>query len=88
MRPTFGPLALDLGAWYYWYPNGTCYADGILCPQVLANGNFIKADLSFWEFYFKPTWNVNDFARDRRQPVLHAVVPELGRARAPTFRAR
>jgi uncharacterized protein (TIGR02001 family) len=60
VRPTFGPIALDLGAWYYGYPGGTCYADGILCPQVLANGNFIKANLSFWEFYFKPTWNVND----------------------------
>ena len=60
VRPTFGPIALDLGAWYYGYPGGTCYADGILCPQVLANGNFVKANLSFWEFYFKPTWNVND----------------------------
>lgn len=60
VRPTFGPIALDLGAWYYGYPGGTCYADGILCPQVLANGNFIKSKLSFWEFYFKPTWNVND----------------------------
>ena len=60
VRPTFGPIALDLGAWYYGYPGGTCYADGILCPRVLANGNFIKSKLSFWEFYFKPTWNVND----------------------------
>ena len=60
VRPTFGPIALDLGFWYYWYPSGTCYADGILCPRVLANDNFIKANLSFWEIYFKPTWNVND----------------------------
>ena len=60
VRPTFGPLALDLGVWYYYYPGGTCYADGVLCPDVLANGNFIKKDLSFVEFYFKPTWNVND----------------------------
>jgi uncharacterized protein (TIGR02001 family) len=60
VRPTFGQLALDLGFWYYDYPGGTCFADGILCPQVLANGNFIKADMSFWEIYFKPTWNVND----------------------------
>jgi uncharacterized protein (TIGR02001 family) len=60
IRPTFGPLALDLGFWYYWYPSGTCYADGVLCTNILANGNFIKADLSFWEIYFKPTWNVND----------------------------
>jgi len=60
VRPTFGPIALDLGFFYYGYPGGTCYADGTLCPQVMANGNFIKAKLSFWEFYFKPTWNVND----------------------------
>ena len=24
-RPTFGKLALDFGAWYYWYPGGQCY---------------------------------------------------------------
>lgn len=60
VRPTFGPIALDLGFFYYGYPGGTCYADGILCPRVMANGNFIKSKLSFWEFYFKPTWNVND----------------------------
>ena len=26
VRPTFGPLALDLGFWYYYYPGGTCYS--------------------------------------------------------------
>jgi hypothetical protein len=25
VRPTFDKLALDLGAWYYWYPGGNCY---------------------------------------------------------------
>src|SRR5262245_23277998 len=25
VRPTFGPLALDFGAWYYWYPGGQCF---------------------------------------------------------------
>ena len=25
IRPTFDKLALDLGAWYYWYPGGQCY---------------------------------------------------------------
>jgi hypothetical protein len=24
------------------------------------NGNVVKANVSFWEVYFKPTWNVND----------------------------
>jgi uncharacterized protein (TIGR02001 family) len=56
LRPTFGPVALDLGVWYYYYPGGDEF--GPLDP--LPNGNVIKADLSFWEFYFKPTWNVND----------------------------
>src|SRR5215471_18636283 len=31
IRPTFGPLALDFGAWYYWYPGGTCF-NGSLNP--------------------------------------------------------
>jgi hypothetical protein len=25
IRPTFGKLALDFGAWEYWYPGGNCY---------------------------------------------------------------
>jgi hypothetical protein len=25
IRPTFDKLALDFGAWYYWYPGGQCY---------------------------------------------------------------
>src|SRR5476649_238574 len=24
-RPTFGPVALDFGFWYYWYPGGQCF---------------------------------------------------------------
>jgi len=28
IRPTFGKLALDLGAWYYYYPGGNCYSSG------------------------------------------------------------
>ncbi|HEY7997221.1 MAG TPA: TorF family putative porin, partial [Pseudolabrys sp.] len=62
IRPTFGALALDFGVWYYYYPGGTCFADGIICPQVLPNGNFIKADLSFWEAYAKVTYTAGDFA--------------------------
>jgi uncharacterized protein (TIGR02001 family) len=61
IRPTFGQLALDLGVWYYWYPGGTCYNTAVFgCTAPLANTNVIKKDLSFVEFYFKPTWNVND----------------------------
>ena len=25
IRPTFGPLALDFGGLYYWYPGGSCF---------------------------------------------------------------
>jgi uncharacterized protein (TIGR02001 family) len=65
IRPTFGKLALDFGFWYYWYPGGQCF-DAIL-PGVCAadgnlpiNGNVVKADLSFWEFYTKATYTLND----------------------------
>ena len=70
IRPTFGPVALDFGGWYYWYPGGQCFNPGITPGDFGAdcqangflpvNGNVIKKDLSFWEVYFKPTWNVND----------------------------
>jgi uncharacterized protein (TIGR02001 family) len=71
-RPTFGKLALDFGAWYYWYPGGTCFNNlpftGFDCningaPPFGAlpiNGNVVKADLSFYEIYAKGTFTVND----------------------------
>jgi len=70
IRPTFGPLALDFGGWYYWYPGGQCY-NGSVNPvfgvDCLTNGylpapnfNVIKKDLSFWEVYAKGTYTVND----------------------------
>lgn len=60
-RWTVGQFVLDGGFWYYAYPGGTCFHSGIAgCHATLSNGNVIKADLSFWEVYFKPTWNVND----------------------------
>ena len=60
IRPTLGKLALDVGYWYYYYPSGTCYAGIAGCPLTLANGNVIKKDVSFWEVYFKPTYNFSD----------------------------
>jgi hypothetical protein len=65
IRPTFGPLALDLGVWYYYYPGGQCFGGfagggGVPCTATILNGNAAKANASFWEVYFKPTWNVND----------------------------
>jgi len=72
VRPTFGKLALDFGAWYYFYPDGQCFgpAAGIgSCPALggapstvpaLPNGNVVKENLSFLEFYGKATYTVND----------------------------
>jgi Bacterial protein of unknown function (Gcw_chp) len=37
VRPTFDKLALDFGAWYYWYPGGQCYG-------LAATGNSGCAD--------------------------------------------
>jgi hypothetical protein len=60
IRPTFGPLALDFGGIYYWYPGGTCFngstnpffgQDCIENGFLPVNGNVIKRDLSFWEVY-------------------------------------
>src|SRR5436309_4619202 len=58
-RPTFGPVAFDFGAWYYWYPGGQCFAATVpSCsanniagggfPINLLNGNVIKQNLSFY----------------------------------------
>src|SRR5262245_30493845 len=69
IRPTFGPLALDIGAIYYWYPGGQCFngsvapvfgTDCILNGYLPVNGNVIKRDLSFYEVYIKGSWTVND----------------------------
>jgi Bacterial protein of unknown function (Gcw_chp) len=69
IRPTFGPLALDIGAIYYWYPGGQCFngsvapvfgTDCIMNGYLPVNGNVIKADLSFYEVYVKGTFTVND----------------------------
>jgi uncharacterized protein (TIGR02001 family) len=78
-RWTLGPVVLDGGFWYYYYPGGQCFNGPAFGADCFANsgglgvipstavtiagqleGNVIKKDLSFYEFYFKPTWNVND----------------------------
>jgi len=59
IRPTFDKLSLDLGVWYYWYPGGQVF-DGLTAATTLANGNFMKADVSFWEFYAKANYAVTD----------------------------
>ena len=56
-RPTFGPLALDFGAMYYWYPRmmpaSTAPVSGRRACQgyLPVNFNVAKADASFWEVY-------------------------------------
>src|ERR1700685_586728 len=32
-RPTFDKLALDFGAWYYYYPGGQCFNTAALCSS-------------------------------------------------------
>ncbi|MBI4275162.1 MAG: hypothetical protein HY659_10735 [Rhizobiales bacterium] len=76
VRPTFGKLALDFGAWYYYYPGGKCYnglafgadclfnSGGVLgvIPSTFNGfgGNVIKKDLSFYEVYAKATYAFSD----------------------------
>jgi uncharacterized protein (TIGR02001 family) len=64
IRPTFGKIALDGGFYYYYYPDGQCFNTAALCggggSGFLPNGNVIKQNLSFYEFYGKGTYTVND----------------------------
>jgi uncharacterized protein (TIGR02001 family) len=69
IRPTFGKLALDFGAWYYWYPGGQCFNTVALCNSLgggafeavtLRNGNVVKSDVSFVEVYAKATFNLTE----------------------------
>jgi hypothetical protein len=34
IRPTFDKLALDFGAWYYYYPGGQCFNTAALCTTL------------------------------------------------------
>jgi uncharacterized protein (TIGR02001 family) len=55
IRPTFGPLALDLGIWEYYYPGGVCY--GGTDPACLAPlPNYAKATYTLGDFAFGPTF--------------------------------
>jgi len=68
IRPTFGPVAFDIGYWYYYYPGGQCFGTGptqSLAPDCVAgglpNGNVAKAVASFYEVYGKVAYTVGDF---------------------------
>jgi uncharacterized protein (TIGR02001 family) len=60
VRPTFGPLAFDLGIWYYYYPGGQCFNAAVpgecAANGSLPNGNIVKKDFSFIEYYAKAAY--------------------------------
>jgi uncharacterized protein (TIGR02001 family) len=59
IRPTFGPVAFDLGIWYYYYPGGdNTYLGYWTTPPTVVNA---IADASFYEGYGHVTWTVNDW---------------------------
>ena len=60
VRPTFGPLALDFGFIYYYYPRER-QVDGInvLPPPVNAQATTL-ANTDFWEVYAKGTYTFNE----------------------------
>lgn len=66
VRPTFGPVAFDLGFWYYYYPGGNCFAPvGVdpACTGVIpVQGNVAKSVASFYEVYGKVTYTWTDWA--------------------------
>src|SRR5215510_8514348 len=70
VRPTFGPIAFDVGYWYYYYPGGQCYGTGptqALDPGCVnggipMNGNVAKKVASFYEIYGKATYTWTDWA--------------------------
>ena len=57
IRPTFGPVALDFGFIYYYYPNERAI-DGVIITAPPAFNTTIN-DTDFWEVYAKATWTVN-----------------------------
>jgi uncharacterized protein (TIGR02001 family) len=67
IRPTFGAFAFDFGVWGYLYPGGQCIdvvqGGGVLCSvgsSSIANGNWMKKDVSFYEAYGKVNYTFND----------------------------
>jgi hypothetical protein len=77
VRPTFGPLALDFGAWYYYYPGGECFNGPAFGADCVINsggtgiipstfngfgGNVVKANTSFYEVYAKGVYTAGDWA--------------------------
>ena len=66
VRPTFGPLALDFGFWYYYYPGGKCYGGGPLVTACTKRhlaelGNSPRPTRASAKFTPRPTYTVNDW---------------------------
>lgn len=74
IRPGFGPVELDLGVWYFYYPGGQCFSrtvdvngrafgtDCFINGNLPINGNTTKADISYLDFFAKATWKATDQA--------------------------
>jgi hypothetical protein len=69
VRPTFDKLSLDLGVWYYWYPEGQCFngsiapvfgADCLANGYLPVNGNVVERNLSYLELFAKAAYTYND----------------------------
>jgi uncharacterized protein (TIGR02001 family) len=66
IRPTFGPLALDFGFLYYYYPReAQLFIDPtgtlLTTSPVGATGFWSLANTDFWEIYAKATYTFNDY---------------------------
>ncbi|PWB65809.1 MAG: hypothetical protein C3F17_02990 [Bradyrhizobiaceae bacterium] len=66
IRPTFGPLALDIGFLYYWYPRESqLFIDPtgtfLTTSPVGATGFWSLNDTDFWEIYGKATYTISDY---------------------------
>jgi hypothetical protein len=55
VRPTFGPLALDFGAWYYYYPGGKCYNGPLFGIDCAINGGGLPAGIGGTGFFGIPS---------------------------------
>ena len=56
-RPTFGPVTLDFGAMYYWYPRERAIDGVVIVAPPAFNTTLSNTD--FWEIYAKGLWTVN-----------------------------
>src|SRR6266508_1311250 len=57
IRPTFGPLALDFGFIYYYYPKERAI-DNV--TVIVPSGNTTLSDTDYYEIYGKGTYTLND----------------------------